>query len=147
MSTTTLERDWRKEPPTYAFEMSGPDEAYDATQWPATADYNRDRLRMARALDVEYIEVGMKTIWLVWAPEEAEARWRQDHCECEDGPHYPGLLLNSETGEPIPPEACATTSPAASLESFWDEDGYYCPWTECKPSTPGAVKFRRGFIR
>lgn len=146
MSAAATKIDWRKEPTPGHFEMTQ-DGDFEPTIFPASDSYNRDRASMAAALDCEYIEVRMETYWMVWAPEEAEARWRQDRCECEDGPHYPGRLFSSETGEEIAPEECATTKPAEDIWDFWDEGGYYCPWSRCKASTPGAVKFRRGEIR
>lgn len=137
--------DWRKEPPGYAFDMCAEnDAASDPTMWPASEDYNHDRLKMARALGCDYIEVRMSTEWRVWDPETSEAEWRQDNCECEDGPHYPAALIKTETGEAIPPEKCATTKAATCLDDFWDEQGIYCPWHHCKASLPGAVKFRLG---
>lgn len=145
MKTTTV--DWRKEPPSWAFDMCAEnDAAFEPTMWPATDNYNRDRKRMVAALGCDYIEVRMQTVWRVWDPETSEAEWRQDNCECEDGPHYTGPLIKTSTGEAVPPEECATTKPAKALDDFWDEQGIYCPWHSCKPSTPGAVKFRLGKV-
>lgn len=144
----TEQIDWRKEPPRGAYELCQEDDgAGDPTMWPASDNYNRDRKRMAAALGCDYIDVRMKTVWRVWDAETSEAEWREDNCECEDGPHYTGPLIKASTGEPIPPEACATTKPAESLNDFWDEGGRYCPWHQCKPDTPGAVKFRMGTVK
>lgn len=121
--------DWRKEPPGFALEILQPDDI-EPTIFAASGNYNRDRALMARAMDLDYIEVRMKTVWFRWAPEEAEERWRRDRCKCE-GAH-----------DAI--EDCVTTEPAKSLQDFWDEGGFYCPWVECESSSPGAVKFRRG---
>lgn len=127
--------DWRKEPPAWAYEMCAEnDAAFDATMWPATSDYNQDRVRMAKALDCHYIEVRMQTEWRVWDPEEAEARWRSENCLCHPQ-HSPAEIAR-----------CGSTGPAKSLGYFWHEDGRYCPWRPCKPSTPGAVKFRIGKV-
>lgn len=111
--------DWRKEPRACNFEMLASPEDFEPTLWPASDNYNADRARMAVALGCDYIEVRMETYWMVWAPEEAEARWREDY---------------------------GITKPAKSLEDFWDERGFYCPWKRCDRKTPGAVKFREGRV-
>lgn len=126
--------DWRKEPPGYAFEMTQAD-GIEPTIFVASDDYNRDRARMANAMDLDYIEVRMETVYYCWAAEEAEEQFRLEHrCTCE---HADGLPCKTVA-------ECSTAEPAESLSDFWDEDGRYCPWSECKASDPGAVKFRRG---
>ncbi len=87
---------------------------------------------MAKALDVHYIEVRMETFWMVWAPEEAEKRWRLEYC----------CTCRSDCRPCETVEECTTSRPATKLPDFWDEDGYLCPWQRCEASTPGAVKFR-----
>ncbi len=130
--------DWRKEPPGNAFEMSGPEESYEPTMWPASDNYNRDRLRMASAMDCDYIEVRMETFWMVWAPVEAEERFRLEYrCTCENEDHLPCKTV----------EECTTAEPVTDLWDFWDEAGWFCPWKRCPASTPGAVKFRCGHFR
>lgn len=143
---TAVKRDWRKEPSPGHFEMTQPDYEAEPTILPATENYGKDKASMWRALECNFTEVRMETYWMVWDPETAEAEWRQEHCECQDGPHWTAPSYNADGQVTKPPEECATTKPAESVWDFWDEDGYYCPWSRCKSTTPGAVKFRRGFI-
>lgn len=123
-------RDWRKEPAPAEHYMTQPMHEAEPTIFPASESYGKDRAWMACALDCEFTEVRMETYWMVWDAEEAEAEWRRERCECE----HPAGGDDNWCCEPI--TECKTTKPA---EEIWD-------WVQCKPSTPGAVKFRRGWI-
>lgn len=124
---------WRIDPPRpshhdmVANEWDGEPSIFQATE-----SYTRDKMVMGNALGIDYAQVRMETVYLVWAPLDAEADWREDRCECEE-PHYRENDF----------EGCETTKPAEQLEDFWDEGGSYCPWVPVKRSVSGAVKFRR----
>jgi hypothetical protein len=147
MATATKpEIDWRKEPRPGDRYMTQPDYQWEPTIWPATESYAKDKASMASALDCNFTEVRMETYCMAYDPETAEAEWRQDRCECEDGPHWTAPSYNVGGEVTAPPQECATTKPAEDLTDFWDEDGQFCPWVRVSASHPDAVKFRRGRI-
>lgn len=113
---------------------------------PASGSYNKDKARLAALMDEDYSVIRVETYWMQWAPEEAEAEWRTDNCECEDedAPHYTSRLYNQAGEVTQEPQECATTKPAEEVWDFW-EDGY-CPWQRCGRNTKDAVKFRRAKI-
>lgn len=138
--------DWRKAPRPYDHYMTQPDYEWEPTIFPASESYGKDKAAMRSALDCDFTEVRMVTEYKAWDPETAEAEWRQDRCECEDGPHWTAPSYNAAGEITKPPEECATTKPAEALDDFWDEGGSYCPWVSVKSTHPDAVKFRCGHI-
>lgn len=127
--------DWRKQPRGGDFEIVN---EYESAGIRASTSRSQDKVRLAGLLDCRYIEVRDHFVYFYWDAVDAEANWRQDGCECEDGPHYPGPMVGH------PPEECATTKPAEDVYDFWDETGSYCPWVRCEKDHPDAVRFRWG---
>jgi hypothetical protein len=146
MTATATKHDWRRSPLPGHHYMTQPDYDWEPTIIPASESYAKDKARLRWALDCEFTEVRMATEYKVWDPETAEAEWRSENCECEDGPHWTAPSYNADGEVTKPPEECATTKAAESVEDFWDEGGYYCPWVTVDRKHPDAVKFRRGSI-
>lgn len=115
----------RPNPGEYEMPVDGEPTCYIA----ASGNRNKDRQAAANLLECNYTEVtSLRTGWMVWEPEEAARRYREERCECD-------AVMKEGYDEDL------CQCPWPDIETFWDESGYYCPWTFCRKDTPGAERF------
>lgn len=105
--------DYPATPPGWAMEMTE-DGGWEPTMVADQGQWTRGKARayMAAVRDVPFTDVRLIRLPLVWDPNAAAQRYREDECSCGAGAE----------------DDC--TCPWPSLQTFWTESGTYCPWRE-----------------